>query len=221
MNQSIRAAASVMGACAGLLGAAHGTFEVLQGNVPTGGIGISAIGAPCQRDAVWHACLPAMTLFPSFLTAGALTILFSAAALVWAMLLVRRKRGGPVLILLSILMLLAGGGIIPPLIGAIAGIGGTRINAPLTFWRTRLPGEVSRLMARLWPWPLAVFAGWELGGWLLGTFFNRAMIDLSIVLLFVFDLLMPVLAVLTGLARDASADRQPEPAPSAAKAHSR
>lgn len=202
MNKATRATASIFGLYAGFLGAVHGIFEVLQGTAAPSGIAISAIGAPRQREAAWHACLPAMTIVPSFLWAGTLTIVFATAIVVWAAAFVARERGGLMLILLSILMLLVGGGVIPPLIGIIGGVAGTRITAPLTFVRTRLSDRTSRVLARLWPWGLIVFMVWSLGGWVLGYVSNEIMMRLSIVSLLVFDLALPVLIVFSGLARD-------------------
>ena len=199
MNRTTRGIATVMGAYAGLLGAVHGIFEALQGSIAPSGIGISAIGAPCQREAVWHACLPAMT------------IAVATAIVVWAAVFVSRKRGGAILILLSILMLLVGGGIIPPLLGIIGGIAGTRITAPLTFVRTHFSDRTSRVLARLWPWNLIVFLVWSLGGWVLGYVSNELMMRLSVVSLLVFDLGLPVLIIFSGLARDIEPAGPPAP----------
>ena len=128
MNRATRATASILGIYAGLLGMVHGINEVLQGNVAPGGIMISAIGPPCQADTVWHACLPAMTLVPSFLVTGALSVLLSLITLVWAAAFVQRKRGGPILVLLAMMMVPVGGGFVPAFIGIIAGIAGAKIN---------------------------------------------------------------------------------------------
>lgn len=49
-----------------------------------------------------------------------------------------------------------GGGFGSPIIGTLAGIAGTSINAPLTWWRTRLSGNAGRLLAQLWPWVFGV-----------------------------------------------------------------
>jgi hypothetical protein len=47
-----RITATILGIYAGLLGIAHGYFEVRQGSIPAEGVMIQAIGAPCQPDAV-------------------------------------------------------------------------------------------------------------------------------------------------------------------------
>ncbi|MBN1861087.1 MAG: hypothetical protein JW840_06460 [Candidatus Thermoplasmatota archaeon] len=69
-----------------------------------------------------------MTLVPSFLISGVLTIIFGLFVALWAAQFVQRKNGGLVLILLSIIMLLVGGGLFPPMFGVTAGFIGTRIK---------------------------------------------------------------------------------------------
>jgi len=201
-NRATRITASIVGVYAGLLGAVHGYFEALQGDVAPGGIGINAIGAPCQGDVVWHACLPAVTIVPNFLVTGILAIVLSLIALVWATVFIERKNGGWVLILLSILMLLVGGGFIPTFAGIIAGVAGTRIKSPSTLFRTRLSNSALRFLAKLWPWAVIAFVVWSIGGWILGHYLNQAMMNLSLILFFFCDLGLPLLTVLTGFARD-------------------
>jgi hypothetical protein len=77
-----------------------------------------------------------MTVVPNFYTAGILAIIVSLAVLVWAVGAVQRKSGGLVLIVLSIVQLLVGGGFLPPLLGIVAGIIGTRIKR-----NTAVPGS--------------------------------------------------------------------------------
>ena len=202
MNRAIRVSSSTIGAYAGLLGVVHGCFELMQGNVAPIGIVISAIGAPCQRDIVWHACLPAMTVIPNFIATGTITIIASLSTLVWAAAFIQRKNGGLILLLLSIIMLLVGGGFIPSYTGIIAGIVGGRINTGLPIGRTRLPADGWSFLAKLWPWTLAAFLLWSVGGWILGYFFNQAMIDLSLVSFLGGNLGLPLLTVFTACASD-------------------
>lgn len=201
-NCATRITASIVGVHAGLLGAAHGYFEILQGDIAPGGIRINAIGAPCQADVVWHACLPAMTVVPNLLVTGILAIVLSLIALMGAAVFIDRKNGSLVLILLSILMLLVGGGFIATFGGIIAGGAGTRIKAPPTFFQTRLSSSALRFLARLWPWAVIAFVVWSISGWILGHYFNQLMVSLSFILFFFCNLGLPLLAVFTGLARD-------------------
>jgi hypothetical protein len=66
---------------------------------------------------------------PNLLLTGILASIVSLAVMAWAAAFVQRKNGGLLLILLSALMLLVGGGFIPPLLGIIAGLIGTRLKS--------------------------------------------------------------------------------------------
>ncbi len=123
MNKT-RIAASVLGIFAGLGGGVfHGIGEILQGNVAPNGIYIQAWPAMQATSGE-----PAMTIVPNFLLTGILAIIGGIIVTIWAAKFIERKNGGLVLILLSIILLLFGGGIIPPIIGVIGGIIGTRIK---------------------------------------------------------------------------------------------
>lgn len=149
-----RIVASTFGVLAGLGGLTHGVGEMLQGNIAPSGMFIASwtqgpIATHMGGD-------PAMTIIPNLLITGVLATIVSLATIAWAAAFVERKRGGAVLILLSIAMLLVGGGFGSPIIGILAGMAGTSINAPLTRWRTRLAGKAGHFLAQLWPWVFGV-----------------------------------------------------------------
>jgi len=151
-----RIVASVFGVLAGLGGITHGIGEVLQGNVAPSGIIIESwTQGPI---AAYMGGEPGMTVVPNLLITGVLGIVVSAAVVVWAAGFVQRRHGGWILLLLAVGMMLFGGGFGPPIIGILAGVAGTRIAAPLTWWRTRLPVNLRRFLATLWPWLFAVAA---------------------------------------------------------------
>ncbi|HUS70066.1 MAG TPA: hypothetical protein VM075_04725 [Anaerolineae bacterium] len=149
-----------------------------------------------------------MTIVPNLFVTGLLTLIVSLAIVVWAAVLVQRKNGGWILLFLSIAMLLVGGGFGPPIIGFLAGVAGTGIRAPLTWWRTHLPASVRRILATLWPWVFGVCA-------INGVF----LVVGSVILVYVFDLNNPdlftnsfffavlslPLTILTGVAYDLQA----------------
>lgn len=197
-----RVIASVFGVLAGILGVEHGYFETLQGNVAPGGIGINAIGPPCQPDQVWHGCEPAMTIIPNFLVTGILAIVVSLAVLTWAAAFVQRKHGGLILILLSVAQLLVGGGFTTVYFGVIAGVVGTKSEAPLTWWRVRLPASPRRFLAALWPWTLIAYLVWFPSEWILGHFFGELMLKLTLVVTVATPGFL-LLIVLSALAHDA------------------
>ncbi len=142
--------ALVFGVLAGVGGLVHGIGEMWQGNVKPDGIIIDSwTEGPIATNMDGE---PGMTIVPNLLVTGALTSLTSLAIIVWSVAFVQRKHGGRVLILLSIAMMLVGGGFGPPIIGILAGVAGTGINAPHSGWRRRIPASARRFLAPLWPW---------------------------------------------------------------------
>jgi hypothetical protein len=201
VNTTTRTAASALGIYAGLLGIEHGIFEILQGNAATNGLIINALGPDCQPGTAWHACFPALTLLPNYLVTGILATILGLCVLIWAAGFVSRKHGGVILILLSALMIPVGGGFVPALIGMIAGAAGTRIHAPLTWWRKRSPKTIT-FLTRLWPLVLIILIAWFPGSWILGYFFGEMMLSLGGFLFFCFDIVLPILIVLSALVND-------------------
>ena len=203
MRNATRATVSTLGVIMGLGGIEHGIGEILQGNIAPKGLAIlSWPDSPFFRIVGGE---PAMTIVPNLLVTGILAILFSLVFLVWATLFVQRKNGGLVLILLSIVMLLAGGGIFPPVIGIIIGALGTRINAPLTWWRIHLAVGLRHFFEKVWPWSFVVcLIAWLLlfpGINLLGYFFGVNNPNLTVILIF-FALGSLLLNTFSGFAYD-------------------
>jgi hypothetical protein len=118
-----RVASSALGIFAGLGGASHGPGEMLQGNVAPNSLVVEAWPELTALQGE-----PAITIIPSFLVSGILTVLVGVLVAVWAAKFVQRKNGGIMLILLSIILLLVGGGLFPPVFGVAAGLIGTRIK---------------------------------------------------------------------------------------------
>jgi hypothetical protein len=150
MRNATRVMVSTFGTFVGLIGIEHGIGETLQGNITPDGLMILSWPGSALFSILGGE--PAMTIVPNLLVTGILAIFFSLIYFVWAVAFVRRKNGGMILMLLSIVMLLVGGGIFPPILGIIIGAAGTRINAPLTWWRTHLSEGWLHLLEKLWPW---------------------------------------------------------------------
>lgn len=102
---------------------------------------------------------------------------------------------------LSFLMLPVGGGIVPVLAGIIAGTVGTRINAPLAWWRRRLSGSPRRMLAVLWPGTLVAFLVWVPIQWLFGHYFNDFLLD-QVYLFMLAEYALLLLSIAAGFAHD-------------------
>lgn len=202
MNKSTRIATSIIGVYAGILGIIHGYFEIQQGTVVVTGIMVNAIGIPCQPNTVWHACLPAMTFLPNFLSSGIAAVIISFIALIWAAAFIQRKHGNLVLILLSVLMLIFGAGFVPSYTAIIAGIFAAQIHARISLQTTLVTKNILGLLSWFRLLTLAAFLIWSIGGWILGYFFNDVMINLSTFLFLFCDIGLPLFAVITDLAYD-------------------
>lgn len=198
MRKATKTVTTWLGIAAGVAGLEHGYYEILQGSTRSAGMMIVSMGPPCVPEEIWNGCEPAMTIIPNFLLTGMLAMLLGLAIIIWSVGFVERKHGGLVLILLSIALLLFGGGLFPPLIGLIGGWAGMKINKPIN----RVPGNITRMAARLWPWPLVILMIWLLGQFLVGYFFNDLLMSIMVWGLVLILSMLP-LSVYSGYAHDA------------------
>jgi hypothetical protein len=203
MKNATRVFASTFGGIMALAGIEHGIGEVLQGNVaPSGMMILSWPELEFFRNVGGE---PAMTVIPNLLVTGILASLISLILLVWATFFVQRKNGGLIMILLSIAMLLVGGGIFPPIFGIISGAVGTRINAPLSWWRAHFSVGFKHFLKKLWPWSYtACIIAWLtaiLGPGLVGYFFGVN--NPALILMILFSALgFLLLTIFTGFVSD-------------------
>jgi hypothetical protein len=154
MNTATRRIVTTLGILFAISGVSHGFFETLQGNTPTDGMFISAIG---EAHRMWeHGNEYAFTLVPNFLVTGILAIAVSIVIIIWSVRFIHTKRGPLVFLLLFILLLLVGGGVAQVPFFAMTWLVATRVNKPLTWWRKVLPGGLRKWLAKVWPWTLAV-----------------------------------------------------------------
>jgi len=203
LKSATKVTVSTLGALMAVAGIEHGIGELLQRNVPPAGIMFQS-----WPDSDFFRIVggePALTIVPNLVVIGILAILFSLSYLLWAILFVQRKHGGPILILLSGLMLLAGGGIFTPITGMILGIIGTRINAPLSWWRAHLSAGSQRVLSRWWASScVTCLIAWLLlfpGINILAYFFGVNNPSLPVILI-LFALGSLLLTVVTGFAHD-------------------
>ena len=154
MNHSTRVIVAVIGIMLAISGLNHGIFEVLQGNTPTGGVGINAIG-PDHIQWEWGG-EGAFTLVPNFLLTGLLAILVSITVAVWSVGFIHKQNGANVFILLCVALFLVGGGAAQVVFFLPAWGVATRINKPLTWWQKVLPEKIRPALGKIWPFTLSI-----------------------------------------------------------------
>lgn len=145
-----RVTATVIGVFFGLFsGVNHGIFEILQGNKPTDGLLIQAIG-PGQR--FWLlGTEEAFTLIPNFILTGIASIAVGVGIIIWSIWFLPRRHGRSVFLGLFILSFLVGGGIGQVAFFVPAWAFATRLGKPLTWWRRTLPQRGWPFLSGLWP----------------------------------------------------------------------
>jgi hypothetical protein len=145
---AIRVTTTTIGVIFGIAGFNHGFFEFLQGNRPTDGLIIQAIG---ESQRFWAlGTEEAFTIIPNFLISGLLSMVLGLTIVVWSLRFVETRHGRTVFLALFILLFLAGGGIGQIAFFIPAWAFGTRMNKPLTWWRKVLPRNSRPLLSRLW-----------------------------------------------------------------------
>src|SRR5512140_628080 len=149
MNKATRTTVATLGTIFGISAISHGYFETLQGNIPTGGVFISAIG---EAQKMWpNGNEPALTLIPNFLATGIVAMLTGLAIVVWSLAFVQKRRGPTGLLLLFVFSLLTGGGVAQLLFFPWIWLVATRIHHPLAGWKRILPAGIRVPLGRLWP----------------------------------------------------------------------
>jgi hypothetical protein len=148
-------ASSIAVIAGGLAGMMHGLFVMQQGSIRPDSIVVNAIG-PSLR--AWPgAALHALTLIPNLFVTGILAMTDGLIVAIWAGAFIERKYGCRILLLLSVILFLVGGGFGPIPIALFACAAVTRLNKPLSWWCTHLPGRVQNILVRLWPWGLITY----------------------------------------------------------------
>ena len=148
-KSATRVASSTLGILVGLAGIEHGFFERLQGDITPSSVWIDAIG-PEQR--IWeYATETAITIVPNYFWTGILAILLGLTVTIWAAAFIERKYGPQIFFILSVTLWLVGGGYAPIFLTIFATITATRINKPLTWWKSHLSGSVRDFFVKLWP----------------------------------------------------------------------
>jgi hypothetical protein len=153
MNRATQTIVAAIGIILAIAGLAHGIPEILQGNTPTDGLIIQAIGPEMN---LWGT-EEAFTILPTYLSTGIAAVSLSLALMVWSVGFVHRRHGATVLGLLFLGLFLFGGGIAAQVVFApFVGAAATRIHKPLTWWRKVLPAGIRPALAQLWSFTLAL-----------------------------------------------------------------
>jgi hypothetical protein len=154
MNRATRIIVSTIGVVLGIAGFNHGFFETLQGNTPTTGLIISAIG---EEQRMWlYGGEEAFTIVPNFLITGLLAMVVSLAIIIWSVGFIQTKYGPTIFLLLFMTLFLVGGGIGQVLYFLPTWAVATRINKPLTWWEQVLPSKLRKPLGNAWPFTLTV-----------------------------------------------------------------
>jgi len=148
-NQKTRITASVIGVLLGMAGFVnHGIFEVLQGNAPTNGFFIEAIG---EANRFWvHGTEGAFTIVPNFLVTGILVIVLSLFLIIWSIKYIHVKHGTTVFLSLLVGLTLVGGGIGYIILFVPTWAYATRINKSLDWWNNIFPARLRKTLSHLW-----------------------------------------------------------------------
>jgi hypothetical protein len=143
-----RVIVTTIGVILGLSGFNHGFFEFLQGNTPTDGLVIQAIG---EAQRFWAlGTEEAFTIIPNFLISGVLSMVLGLTIVVWSLGFIQTRHGRTVFLVLFILLFLVGGGIGQIVFFLPAWAFATRMDKPLTWWRKALPPSTWPFLSKLW-----------------------------------------------------------------------
>jgi hypothetical protein len=150
-----RVIATTVGVFFGLFsGVNHGLFEILQGNAPTDGLVINAIG---EAQRFWlEGTEPAFTIIPNFMLTGIASMIVGLAIIIWSIWFLPGKHGRTIFLGLFILSFLVGGGIGQVAFFIPAWAFATRMDKPLTWWKKTLPRSTWPFLSNLWIVTLAL-----------------------------------------------------------------
>lgn len=140
---------TTIGVIFGLSGFNHGFFEFLQGNKPTDGLIIQAIG---EAQRFWvYGTEEAFTIIPNFLISGILSMVLGLTIVVWSLWFIQSRHGRTVFLVLFIVLFLVGGGIGQIIFFIPAWAFATRMGKPLTMWKKILHQKSWPFLSKLWP----------------------------------------------------------------------
>jgi hypothetical protein len=141
-NRSTALFVAILGTVIGVSGAIHGVFSILQGDTPTGGMLLPAIGA--------------FTIVQNYRITGILAVALGMAVVVWSIAFVDRKYGPAVFVAISVGLFLVGGGIAEVAFILLTALLSTRIHHPLHRWQRAAGNRFGSALSRLWPYGITL-----------------------------------------------------------------
>jgi hypothetical protein len=212
LNKKIRITASAIGVLLGLSGIFnHGLFEILQGNTPTNGFYIEAIG---ENHRYWlYGTEGAFTVIHNFLITGISAVLVGLAIVFWSLKYIHLKHGATVFLSLLILLTLVGGGIGHIILFLPTWAFATRINKSPDWWKKIISVRLRKKLSAIWIYFLpATLISWlivmELG--IFGYFPGQGNPDtiLNIVFIFLFStVILACISFICAIAGDIEAQK--------------
>lgn len=152
-----RAVAAALGVCVGISGIDHGIFEMLQGNTPTHGLLIQAIG---PDHLMWpNGTEDAFTIVPNFLVTGMLAILVGLTMIIWSVCYLDRPGASRVYIGLGLTLVLVGGGLGMLVFLLFGWLVARRIHRPPKLWTRAAPPALGATLDRIRPGLIALGFG--------------------------------------------------------------
>lgn len=149
-NAATHTVASSLGVLLGVSSISHSVLEMMQGNLPTPGSFVKALG-PGYSWTLWvHGSEPAFTLVHNFLLTGMLATTMGILLIAWSACFIARRGGATVFLLISIASFLTGSGQAQALLFTLNWATATRIHVPLRFWQRIIPAPLRRVLARVW-----------------------------------------------------------------------
>lgn len=149
-NAATRVVVSSFGMLLGISSMDHGVLEMMQGNFPTPGSFVKALG-PGHSWTLWvHGSEPAFTIVHNFLLTGILATVMGIVLITWSAGFIERRGGATVFLVISVASFLTGGGLAQVLLFMLNWAAATRIRASLGFWQRIMPTALRRILARVW-----------------------------------------------------------------------
>ena len=153
-NAATRTVVSSLGVLLGISSISHGVLEMMQGDAPTPGFLVKALGVGHSWTLWTQGSEPAFTLVPNFLLTGTLATAMGVLLIVWSLRFIERRGGAAVFLLISIASFLTGGGLAQVLLFTFSWAAATCIHGPLRLWQALIPANLRRILARVWRFAL-------------------------------------------------------------------